>query len=889
MVSIYFLRGAIYWIIPYILQVIGYNFLLKKMGLVRWTCIIPFLAERQFTKVMFRKMRSFYRPFVIALIFVLAACYLDPSEGMGRSFILVAFAVYGFFLLRLYWRIAKAMGKGKLFRIFTLIAPPLFLLIMGVGKSEYHPLPLKPLKEYSRPVSIFRRAVLVVVSAVEIVVIVVGVGYFAVKDTPPAPLVGFIIEDTYNKTKNITGTGDVVSREETMGKAAATIGNIQTDREHFFPSHKDDKSVVVMTYVIGSNLEDKSGYASVNIRQMIDATKAGSGLTFVMEAGGSKRWFSDEIEDNSYGRYTIKDGKIGRVGILSPDLCMSEEKSLADFISWTRDNYPADRYMLVLWDHGGGVPYGYGQDELNDRKADITGCNTMLVSEVVSAIKQSGVKFDIIGFDACLMQDIEISSALEPYADYYLASEENEGGYGWFYTSAFGQLASDPGMPSEEFGKTMIACYDPYNTIIKDEDGKPDTMATLSFVDLTLSKTAYRKLDSLFRKAGDAIKEDPGSYATVAVAAGNAYAFCDDCQIDLIDFLQIMDKNDFEESICSHKEKMDLINTIRASVIYRNGDSAKGINGVSLALPYKAIDYYGRTSDELKSLSMKSEKKTFDEIFSIIAAQQKKSMDEIDKKDDHSFQDFLEMVDYTDYTEESWYIKGFEDYDDTKTLVDIPLKELADGYQIEIPKKQWPLIADCQTMAYQKVKSKSKGEVLRYIGSDQIGGDDPNGHPMISMDDNWVHIDGALVCYEAAPVRETDEGEVFTGTVKARLNGEDKITLNIEWDPVKEGDEAPATGHVTGYDTESVWDIIGGKGEEKLEAGDVIEFMFDYYDSEGNLIKTKPYGKKLYVSKQNRLQVKDEPLESCDIQFGGVLTDVYQRTITTEQLEMHID
>ena len=161
MVSIYFLRGAIYWIIPYILQVIGYNFLLKKMGLVRWTCIIPFLAERQFTKVMFRKMRSFYRPFVIAVIFVLAACYLDPSEGMGRSFILVAFAVYGFFLLRLYWRIAKAMGKGILFRIFTLLVPPVFLLIMGLGKSEYHPLPLKPRKEYSRPVSIFRRAVLV--------------------------------------------------------------------------------------------------------------------------------------------------------------------------------------------------------------------------------------------------------------------------------------------------------------------------------------------------------------------------------------------------------------------------------------------------------------------------------------------------------------------------------------------------------------------------------------------------------------------------------------------------------------------------------------------------------------------------------------------------------
>ncbi|MCR4722704.1 MAG: hypothetical protein K5629_02885 [Eubacteriales bacterium] len=29
------------------------------------------------------------------------------------------------------------------------------------------------------------------------------------------------------------------------------------------------------------------------------------------------------------------------------------------------------------------------------------------------------------------MQDIEIAAAMGPYCDYYLASEETEGGYGW--------------------------------------------------------------------------------------------------------------------------------------------------------------------------------------------------------------------------------------------------------------------------------------------------------------------------------------------------------------------------------------------------------------------------------------------------------------------------
>ena len=102
---------------------------------------------------------------------------------------------------------------------------------------------------------------------------------------------------------------------------------------------------------------------------------------------------------------------------------MESPAELTDFIKWTAENYPADRYMLVLWDHGGGVPYGYGVDQLAHRKdaGDRTGLS---VSEVAEAAKASGVKFDVVGFDACLMQDIEAATALEPVSDYYLASKK---------------------------------------------------------------------------------------------------------------------------------------------------------------------------------------------------------------------------------------------------------------------------------------------------------------------------------------------------------------------------------------------------------------------------------------------------------------------------------
>ena len=67
------------WIFPLVLQAIAYFFILRKMGLKKWTAIIPFLAEREMSTVLFRKMRSFYRPFIIAAVFVTGAYYLGPE------------------------------------------------------------------------------------------------------------------------------------------------------------------------------------------------------------------------------------------------------------------------------------------------------------------------------------------------------------------------------------------------------------------------------------------------------------------------------------------------------------------------------------------------------------------------------------------------------------------------------------------------------------------------------------------------------------------------------------------------------------------------------------------------------------------------------------------
>ena len=79
------------------------------------------------------------------------------------------------------------------------------------------------------------------------------------------------------------------------------------------------------------------------------------------------------------------------------------------------------------------------------------------------------------------------------------------------------------------------------------------------------------------------------------------------------------------------------------------------------------------------------------------------------------------------------------------------------------------------------------------------------------------------------------------------------------------------------------------KGLEMLEAGDTLQFAFDFYDNEGNHVKTDTYGKKVRILSAKGTTVRDEPFGECDLEFGGMLTDIYQRTFMTEMLETHVE
>jgi hypothetical protein len=105
------------------------------------------------------------------------------------------------------------------------------------------------------------------------------------------------------------------------------------------------------------------------------------------------------------------------------EINMADGDTLVDFITWAVETYPARKYALILSDHGAGWPGGFsdpapkglGADDIV--LAEAFGVDNLWLMEINRALDKArqatGIdKFDLLGFDACLMSQIEIRRRL---------------------------------------------------------------------------------------------------------------------------------------------------------------------------------------------------------------------------------------------------------------------------------------------------------------------------------------------------------------------------------------------------------------------------------------------------------------------------------------------
>ncbi|MBL8130294.1 MAG: hypothetical protein JNL42_00425 [Anaerolineae bacterium] len=270
---------------------------------------------------------------------------------------------------------------------------------------------------------------------------------------------------------------------------------------------------------------------------------------------------------------------------------MGDPASLVDFALWAAANFPAERYALVLSDHGGGWT-GIGWDQTDDNDQLTMPELDAALSEITGAL---GRRFDLIGFDACLMAQVEVLRLLAPFADYAVLSEETEPGFGWPYFFILPRLTQNPAMTPEELGRWIVDDYH-YSYAVEPFAGRED-LFDLNLFDLSRAAELDAALSSFVEVAA-------GNSADILRAVGdarnNTQAFGgrtpDELDafssIDLIHFLTLL--SDLSTNAELDQAAAALIQAAQNVTLHRQESEAlaKG-NGLAVYFPRNALVYAG--------------------------------------------------------------------------------------------------------------------------------------------------------------------------------------------------------------------------------------------------------------------------------------------------------
>ncbi|WP_440956771.1 clostripain-related cysteine peptidase [Methanosarcina sp. Mfa9] len=343
-------------------------------------------------------------------------------------------------------------------------------------------------------------------------------------------------------------------------------------------------TTLVAIYMVGSDLESESGYASQDILEILEGLPTNpEDMEVVLAYGGAtaEGWKGMTIADLEDLRQDAGDGVMGNEAYhreVYTRANMGDKKSLETFLSYIRDNYESEKVLLIFWDHGDAYR-GLCFDENH-------GYDKLEISELESALAASELHFDLIGFDACLMSTLELAKAVGPFADYMLASETIEPTHGWDYTTFVEYAAEHPEAPPEALGREIIDSYLENPAHVRPR--------TLSLLDLSKTDTVLKSFDTLAAGLESEIA-NPRAYCGLGASFTGARKFGveprqeAEISMDLKGFTL-----EVREEVPHLSEDADhLLETLDSFVVYaRHDGSVPGAHGISIYSPHATESNY---------------------------------------------------------------------------------------------------------------------------------------------------------------------------------------------------------------------------------------------------------------------------------------------------------
>ena len=380
-----------------------------------------------------------------------------------------------------------------------------------------------------------------------------------------------------------------VVTEAPVVTAAPVVGEARAKR--VVPKGNGKDTVTVMIYMCGTDLESKYGMGTSDLGEMVKAT-IDHKVNVIVETGGCRAWKNNIVSSSVNQIYQVQTGGLRRLESDFGKSYMTDPDNLASFIQYCTKNFPADRNILIFWDHGGGSLSGYGYDEKQGSGFGLSS-DTMTLPEIDAALKKGGCVFDWIGFDACLMATLETAMVCNNYADYMIASEESEPGTGWYYTDWLTQLSKNTSVSTESIGKTIVDTF-----VTASQRAQANAQVTLSVLDLAkMQGTVPQALRSFSTSTTNLIKGN--NYKQVADARANARQFARQSRINQVDMIDLCDR-------IGTAEAKTLAAALRGCVSYQNGNISRA-NGVSVYFPYETLNGVKNAINTYNNLGIDSE------------------------------------------------------------------------------------------------------------------------------------------------------------------------------------------------------------------------------------------------------------------------------------------
>lgn len=320
----------------------------------------------------------------------------------------------------------------------------------------------------------------------------------------------------------------------------------------------------------------------------------------------------EDSADRTTKRLTLKEGKPVELADLG-ETNTGDPAVLKAFIQWGAASFPADRYLLIIWNHGGGakdndiyntVPQARNKTSLfagsrqpfadkgsfrvnaiamdetpaNDRYVaiDDTSCDFLDNLELKAALTEAGVPLDLLAFDACLMSMIEIQYQLKDCATFILGSQEIEPPDGWPYHRVLQFLADNPQAENLLLSQTFVSQFGAFYA----GKGKDVTQSALHTAFAEAVAAGLNEFTGLLLEHMEPIKPQ------LAEVLNAVQKFRDTDYIDLFDFVHLCENNlDLPWGSTATNLKQAVRQAVVASV--RHGQSVANAHGIAIYMPLR--------------------------------------------------------------------------------------------------------------------------------------------------------------------------------------------------------------------------------------------------------------------------------------------------------------